>query len=488
MKKLFVLLTALCVSAAAFGQNMKIMLNHKAYCTDKIQPYIEFTFRVGGQTVAYALNKDKRYEAEVLINVDVLKEDSVVANLHYILGSETFADSVVKGRPDFGDVRNLPVPNGDYYLSFTFEDLHKDSSKITYLDYISVHFEKDSICTSGIDLLSEVRNAEPGDMYAKYGYSMTPLFYNYAGENQYNLPFVMEVYNTEKIFGKGQKFLAKCYIEFLETHKLATPQSIQLLNVKTAPVALVFSQFNLYTLPSANYNLVVEIMDMDSTVYGVNRCFFQRSNPGMSVKLQTYENVTVDNSFVSKITDKNVMEDYVACLYPIATSIERDFFDKRMQKISHEDLQKFFYSFWLTRDPKNPEAAWLEYKKKVDYVQEAFGSKIEKGYRTDRGRVYLQYGPPSTIKDAPYDPSAYPYQVWHYYYVKDQTNVRFVFWCPSGVTNDYELLHSDKTDELHDPSWKMKLVKRLEPQENYQIQTPTNYFGNEIDNYWRYND
>ena len=69
---------------------MKIMLNHKSYCTDKVQPYIEFTFRVGGQSVAYALNKENRYEAEVLINVDVLKEDSVVANLHYILGSETF--------------------------------------------------------------------------------------------------------------------------------------------------------------------------------------------------------------------------------------------------------------------------------------------------------------------------------------------------------------------------------------------------------------
>lgn len=478
----------LCASASSMGQGMKIMLNHKAYCTDKIQPYIEFTFRVGGNTVAYALNAEQRYEAEVLINVDVLQDNKVVKNLHYILGSETFADSVVDGRPDFGDIQNLPVDNGDYYLSFTFKDLHGDTTSINYIDFISVHFPKDSICTSGIDLLSDVRTAEPGDLYAKYGFSMTPLFYNYAGENIYNLPFVMEVYNTEKIIGKNKQFLAKCYIEFLENHRLATPQSIQVLNIKTAPVALVFGRFNIYQLPSGNYNLVTEIMDMDSTVYCVNRCFFQRSNPGMSLKLETYNDVSVENTFVAAITDRKQLEDYAASLYPIATSMERDFFDKRLKKIDFDMLQKFFYSFWLTRNPNDPEGAWFEYQKKVEFVQKTFGSKLVKGYRTDRGRVYLQYGPPNDIKDAPFDPATYPYQVWHYYHLQDQNNVKFVFWCPAEVTNDYELLHSDKVDEPHEPSWQMRLYKRIQLQENYQILKPEDYFGNQMDNYWRFND
>lgn len=488
MKKLFVLLIMLCATASSMGQGMKLMLNHKAYCTDKIQPYIEFTFRIGGNTVVYALNEEQRYEAEVLINVDVIQNDEVKYNLHYILGSETFADSVVGGRPDFGDVRNLPVENGDYYLSFSFKDLHGDTTGIKYIDYISVHFPKDSICTSGIDLLSDVRTAEPGDLYAKYGFSLTPLFYNYAGENVYNLPFVMEVYNTERFIGKGKQFLAKCYIEFLGNHRLASPQSMQILKVKTAPVALVFGRFDIYQLPSGNYNVVTEILDADSTVLCVNRCFFQRSNPGMSLRLESYNDVVVDNTFASAITDKKQLEDYVASLYPIASNMERDFFDKRMKKISFDMLQKFFYSFWLTRNPNDPEGEWLSYQKKVDFVQKTFGSNLVKGYRTDRGRVYLQYGPPNDIKDAPFDPATYPYQVWHYYYLQDQNNVKFVFWCPAEVTNDYELLHSDKIDEHHDPSWQMKLIKRIHQQENYQITKPENYFGNEMDNYWRYND
>lgn len=488
MKKLFLSIFIFCSVLFVSAQNMKVMLNHKAYATDKVQPYIEFTFRVGGSSVTYALNEEQRYEADVLINVDVMKEDSVVKNLRYILASESFADTVVKGRPDFGDIQRLPIDNGDYYLSFTLKDVNADSVEIHYLDFISVHFAKDSVCTSGIDLLSEIHNAEPGDLYAKYGYSMTPLFYSYAGENQYNLPFIMEVYNTEKIFGKGKTFTAKCLIENLDNRKLATPQSIQYITVKTAPVSVLFGQFNLFNVPSGNYNLVVVILDKDSTILSYNHCFFQRSNPGMSLQLETYNDVSVENTFVAAITDKKVMEDYVACLYPIASSMERDFFDKRMKKVSFEMLQKFFYSFWLSRDPRDPEKAWLSYRAKVDYVQKAYGSKIVKGYRTDRGRVYLQYGPPNDIQDAPFDPSAYPYQVWHYYYLQDQNNVKFVFWCPADVTNDYELLHSDKIDEPHDPSWQMRLVKRIHQQENYQITSPSNYFGNKMDEYWRYNE
>ena len=72
MKKytlLFVLLVALTV---AYAQNMKTFISHKAYCSNNMQPYIEFTFIVGGNTVQYALNDQKKYEADVEIQVDMM--------------------------------------------------------------------------------------------------------------------------------------------------------------------------------------------------------------------------------------------------------------------------------------------------------------------------------------------------------------------------------------------------------------------------------
>ena len=86
----------------------------------------------------------------------------------------------------------------------------------------------------------------------------------------------------------------------------------------------------------------------------------------------------------------------------------------------------------------------------VDIVQERFGSVQVKGYRTDRGRVYLQYGQPNDILEIPSDPVTLPYEIWHYYYLDNQSNVKFVFYDPALVGNDYELLHSNKYGEPHD--------------------------------------
>ncbi|MEG2071168.1 MAG: GWxTD domain-containing protein [Bacteroidales bacterium] len=461
------------------------MLSHKAYCTDKMNPYIEFTFWINGQSVNYVLNKDKKYEAEVEIKVDIKKEDSIVKTLQYVLGSSLFSDSLKSNKPDFVDIQNLAIPNGEYFLHFSMVDLHKDSSMVEYIDHISINFPDDKVSTSGVTLLKDIRPAEKDDPFAKYGFSFTPLYYNFVRETQFSLPFFMEVYNTEKVLGKGQPIYAKCYIEALEKNQLALPQTMLLLNLQTAPVVIVHNQFNIFKLPSGNYNLIIELLDQDSTMMTQNKIFFQRSNPEVSLELSNYENVGVENTFVDKITDKKILDEYVSCLYPISSRMEQDFYNKRMKTVSFNMLQKFFYSFWITRNPNDPEEEWNKYYQKVQYVQNKYGSKLVKGYRTDRGRVYLQYGEPNNIVEAPFDPMAYPYEIWHYYHLEGQSNVKFVFYAPAVVTNDYELLHSDKYGEPHDTSWQMKLVKRMIQQYNPDIKKPGDYFGGDLDDNWR---
>ena len=85
---LFALLTA-----GLHAQNMRAFISHKAYCTPAKQPYIEFSFIIGGESVQYAPDGQGHYFAEVEIQVDVVKDDSVVTGLHYILTSDLFADS-----------------------------------------------------------------------------------------------------------------------------------------------------------------------------------------------------------------------------------------------------------------------------------------------------------------------------------------------------------------------------------------------------------
>ena len=486
MKKISILFAACLLVLTGSAQNMKAFISHKAYCTDKMQPYIEFTFIIGGNSVRYVQNERGKYEADVDVRVDVTKGDSVVKTLHYILSSEEFADTTGGNLPDFADVQNLPVPNGEFFLNFYLTDKNQDSMQLKYIDRIVLNFPEDKISSSRISLFEDMRAPEAPGMYIKYGFYLPPSYYNYIPESQFILPFALEVYNTKHVLGAGVPLKAKCFVEHAENKLVAMPSNIITKNLSTDDVVLVIDQFNVFKLPSGNYNTVVELYDEHDSLLLINKVFFQRSNPSVQLDISRYDDVVIDNSFVASMTERRVLEENVRSLYPIATNVEREFFDNRMKEVETEQLQRYFYSFWLARNPNNPEEAWNKYAKMVSFVQERFGSKQVKGYRTDRGRVYLQYGQPNEIREVPSDPTTAPYEIWHYYYLDDQSNVKFVFYDPSMVGNDYELLHSNKYGETHDTNWKMKLVQKIQPQTDIYNGEPEDYYGGDINGNWRY--
>lgn len=485
MKRIVLLLVAILLTLTSYSQDMKAFISHKAYCTGTMQPYIEFTFVVGGNTVTYAKVGNNKYQADVEVRVDVTKGDTIVKTLHYVLASDLFNDSARAGKPDIADIQNLQVPNGDYFLKFYLEDKNADSSKLTYIDRAVLNFPEDRVSSSRISLYQDMTAADNSSFFVKYGFNLPPLFYNFVPETQYVLPFAMEIYNTKKTVGEGKSIEAKCYIEYAENKIIVNPNDIITKNLKADDVVLLIDQFNVFKLPSGNYFLIVELYDQDSLLLK-SRVFFQKSNPSVNLDMAVYNDIVVDESFVASMTDRAVLEENVWSLYPISTVLEKNFYEKNLKKVPTDQLQRFFYAFWVSRSPKNPESAWLAYSEKIAYVQKRFGSLQVKGYRTDRGRVYLQYGEPNDILEIPSEPLTFPYEIWHYYYLDEQTNVKFVFYDPALVGNDYVLLHSNKYGELQNPNWKMQLVKGLQIQRDIYESDPEDYYGGDINNNWKY--
>lgn len=487
MRKLWVLLLFITLAVYGYGQKLNALLSYNTYCTDQLEPYIEFTFLIDGQSVKYVANENGKYQAGVKIDISLERKDTVVKKLDFLLLSDEFADSVRSEKPDFADKQNILIPNGEYFIRFSVKDTNSDAQPFVYLDHAVIAFPPERVSMADVTLLNKLMPQEDdNNVFNKYGFCMIPLFHNYVPEEIMALPIYTEIYNTEKILGYDNSFIVRSYIEHTSDRRLASPQLISEKMLKTAPVSIFLNQFNVYNLPSGNYNLVLEVMDKDSNNLLTAKTFFQRSNPRMKLNIETYNNTDVDNTFVSKITDLKTMQDYIGSLYPIANAVEQEFFVTRMKTIPLDKLQRFFYSFWLTRNPSDPEGEWEKYKAKVDYVQQAYGSKQVKGFRTDRGRVYLQYGPPNQITEAPYDPQSYPYEIWHYYNMGEQNNIRFVFYNPDLISNDYELLHSDALGEPKDMSWQLKLTKRLNIQYDPDIKKPDSYWGGSLDEDWLY--
>lgn len=93
-----------------------------------------------------------------------------------------------------------------------------------------------------------------------------------------------------------------------------------------------------------------------------------------------------------------------------------------------------FYRFWRERDQDTTTAysqAMAEYYYRVDETMRKFSTARENdGYKTDRGRIYILYGPPPKSERV-LQPNSGPKEIWTY----ERLHRRFIFIDPSKNGN-----------------------------------------------------
>ncbi len=107
-----------------------------------------------------------------------------------------------------------------------------------------------------------------------------------------------------------------------------------------------------------------------------------------------------------------------------------------------EEREKFIEQFWLQRDP-TPGTDENEFKeehyRRIAYANERFSTGIP-GWRTDRGHMYIVYGPPDEIENHPKSAEApHAYLVWMYQHVEGVGNRVFITFVDRSDTGDYRL-------------------------------------------------
>ncbi|MGH9528624.1 MAG: GWxTD domain-containing protein [Terriglobales bacterium] len=107
----------------------------------------------------------------------------------------------------------------------------------------------------------------------------------------------------------------------------------------------------------------------------------------------------------------------------------------------NEDRDRFVEQFWERRDPV-PGATENKFKeehyRRIAYANTHFAAGTP-GWRTDRGRIYILYGPPDEIKTQSDRGSVGllpPRQTWHYHSsipgYGNNADLKFVDWCACG--------------------------------------------------------
>ncbi|MBI2677972.1 MAG: GWxTD domain-containing protein [Candidatus Koribacter versatilis] len=139
------------------------------------------------------------------------------------------------------------------------------------------------------------------------------------------------------------------------------------------------------------------------------------------------------------------------------------------QLSNDEERDQFIEQFWLRRDP-TPDTVENEYKeehyRRIAYANEHYASG-KQGWRTDRGRIYIVFGPPDEVDSHPSggyyqrpmsegggSTSTYPFEIWRYRYLENigqEIEIEFV---DKSVSGEYRMTldRSEKDALLNTPN------------------------------------
>lgn len=456
---------------------------HAAFSNSGKSPYLETYFTIAGNSVKYVKSGTGAYQAKVEVVLVLKQGEAIKFADKYTLLSPATNDSL-NGK-DFIDQQRIPLAAGDYVLEFTLKDLNANEEPVSYSEKIFIDFPADKISISDISFSESYSATVNQSIFSKSGYDLVPFPSDFFPENMNKLIFYSEVYNSNKSLPGGEAFLINYFVEDADNLQLAA--GLRKFTKETAKdVIVVFSELPIDKLKSGNYNLVVEARDKENKLLSVTKKYFQRSNPVVEDVLSASNLSTLDvaTTFVSAITNPEELKDHIKSTLPISTQLEKNFARNQLNYSDLKLMQQYFFSFWEKRNNANPEEAWLKYFAEVKKVDKEYGTSIRKGYATDRGRVYLQYGAPNTVTATRNEPSSYPYEIWHYYVIQGseinrrQSDKRFVFMNADLIGADYELIHSTAYGEVRDDRWQLRLQGRNEQYIDLDQQDGRDHFGN----------
>ncbi len=149
-----------------------------------------------------------------------------------------------------------------------------------------------------------------------------------------------------------------------------------------------------------------------------------------------------------------------------------------MQLSNDEERDQFIEAFWQRRDP-TPDTEENEFKeehyRRIAYANEHFAAGIP-GWKTDRGHMYIVYGPADEIDSHPSggsyerpieegggETSTFPFETWRYRYIEgigQEVIIEFVDTCMCG---DYHMTidRSEKDALKYTPNAGLTLYEQM---------------------------
>jgi GWxTD domain-containing protein len=433
-------------------QKIEFDFDYAQFAYDTSSNYVEFYYSFGQRGLAQVKN-DSVTLLEGILDIEITDTSTheLIVDREWKINHE-IKDTLDMNKSLVG-ILNFIIPAGKYICEISGRNSKDSTISRNYKEAITVEpFIDSSFAVSNIQFASKILQDSPNknSVFYKNSFEIIPLPTSILGENQPVLFHYFELYNLQNI---NAGFPLKLNVSVLDSRRnVHFQKSKEISRATDSRVEVGTVLVNKY--PTDTYTIIVSLFDSLKNYSVSSAKKFYVLNPSVEVNDSVYGEITDVFATQFGAMSEEELDDLFEKSKYIAAGGEIDQYNSLNGK---EGKQKFILQFWNQRDtePSTPQNEFfMEYLKRVEYSNQHFKALGKKGWRTDRGRVFLKYGEPSEIERFPNQIDTKPYEIW--YYNEIEGGVIFIF---ADLTNfsDYQLIHSTSRGELRDDNWQRRI-------------------------------
>jgi len=327
------------------------------------------------------------------------------------------------------NIHTISLPIGTYTITTTAKDYLSEIEDTFTTQAVLRNFWDKQYAVSDIMLAASAEKTTIKDQFERFGKRMLPNPSAIFDLNSPAIYYYVEFYipKGEAKYGLNTKLLVdgKVYKNF------------GTLWQKGSDYIIYINGFPIAGIADGEYELVISLVDSTGNELA------KSSKKIWIAKLPTDEKIIPNEATLQRM--HNILSFLLS--------------PKQMSEFKNLDPAgkvRFWYNFWAKNDsnPETPENEFMqEFIARWDYANAAFaqGSKTP-GWKTDRGRIYIVYGPPDNVERHTFSSGTNNWEVWYYF----DKNYYFIFADILGIGN-MKLVDSNAPGEVHDRDWRNKI-------------------------------
>ena len=347
-KSLFFCIAGLLLHFA--GRALDTGVSYAVYATPE-KPYIEINIEIAAASVTFKRADSTHLQAGVETLILIKKGETVVNFEKYVLNSP-----LVDIPQNLLDVKRLSIPNGEYTLEISFQDINDAENKDSYAAPLLVAIDE-NIHLSEVQLLRGFRADNSDNPFTKNGYYLEPLPFNFYDRSAVLLAFYAEIYHSNHSIVDAD-YSVRYFIEQEKGNGIKTLVSVGNQRKKPSSIDAILVQMDISKLESGNYSLTVELRNAANELLNTRSLTFQRSNPFLHVTENEITDEVLSRQFVENL-DEETLRYGLRAISAMAVGEESETLKNILQGKELKPMRYYLFRYFVRQDANNPEQACL---------------------------------------------------------------------------------------------------------------------------------